>query len=291
MYIANDLKNVVNKPYIDGVRDSFIENFSNVLSNYFADKHMFTMNDFSYIFYDEYILKTNCHDKIFSTLYFEINQPSNYKLNTKPKKKKSTKIQIPDLYITLSSIKNGLYNTFISYFDSNNIVWQDKYGVCLRSIVLDEKDNNHEYFFRVIPCLTYYNENNVKGLMYYSNGDIEIEYPDIAIKNFNKKNKQTKGLFKQTILIIKNILLKDDKIEQLPSEIVETLLYNVPNELFVSDSKSDILNIINFIRNNPLKEFRTIDEQDYAFSSLYRSMSPYYCKHIMKIIENYLSRK
>ena len=39
-----------------------------------------------------------------------------------------------------------------------------------------------------------------------------------------------------------------------------------------------------------MKSFKTIDEQDFAFSSIYRSMSVFYTKNILKIIERYLLR-
>jgi hypothetical protein len=122
------------------------------------------------------------------------------------------------------------------------------------------------------------------------NGEIEIEYPDLLVKNFNKKNKQTKDKYRQTIVIFKNILLRNEKIDNLPSEIIETILYNVPNSLFEDDSQSSLIKIINFIRNNSLQDFLTIDEQDKAFTSRYRSMSSFYVKHILRIIENYLSK-
>lgn len=290
MYIANELKNMVLKPDIEDIRDSYIDNLQIIVSKFFADKKMFNMDNFSVQVYDEYMMGTNCHDEVFSTVYLIINQPFNYKIDNKKKRSKSDKIQIPDLYIKLSDIKEGLFQSILKHYDSSNIVWQDKYGICQKALVSDGNGNNVSYYFRLIPCLTYYNKNNVQGVMYYSNGDIEIEYPTIALNNYLKKNTQTNDLYRQTVLIFKNILLKEKDIEQLPSEIIETMLYNVPNELFVSDNKSSILNIINFIRNNPLRDFKTIDEEDYAFSSLYRSMSIIYCKHILKIIEKYITR-
>lgn len=291
MYIANELKRVVNKDKLDEIRESYVENLSQIIGKFFADKAMFSFEDFSLHFFDEYILQTNCHDEIFSTIYLEINQPLNYKLSTKAKNSRLNKIQIPELYLTLADIKKGLCQAFCAHYDTSNIVWMDKYGICMKASLQMEDGNICEYYFRLIPCLTYYNQNNVRGIMYYSNGDIEIEYPDIATNNFHIKNEQTKDLYRQTVLIFKNILLKEKDIEQLPSEIIETMLYNVPNELFVSDNKSDIINIINFIRNNPLKDFKTMDEEDFAFSSLYRSMSIYYCKNVLKIIEKYLTMR
>ena len=290
MFVANELKKTVDKQNLESIREAFVDNLYEVVLKFFADKSMFSMSDFSIQFFDEYILGTNCHETIFTTIYLDIDQPMNYKFSSKPKKNKSKKIQIPELYFSLSDIKKGLYETFLTHFDSNNIVWQDKYSICLKSIIQLEDGSTTNYYFRLIPCLTYYNQNNTKGIMYFYNGDIEIEYPWIAVSNFIQKNKETNGLYRQIILIFKNIIIKEQKVEQLPSEIIETLLYNVPNELFVSDSKSDILNIVNFIRNNPLKEFKTMDEEDFAFSSIYRSMSIFYSKNIMKIIEAYITK-
>jgi len=122
-----------------------------------------------------------------------------------------------------------------------------------------------------------------------NNNDVQIEYPKLFIDNFNKKNQETNDKFRQIVLIFKNILLKDPKIKNLPSEIIETLVYNVPNNMLEKDDRQSILNVINFIRNNPLKSFKTIDEQDFAFASIYRGMSVIYCKHILKIIEHYLT--
>lgn len=290
MYIANELKKVVEKPYIENIRENYIDNLQSIVMDFFSDKKMFSLDNFSVQMFDEYIMGTNCHDEIFSTVYLIINQPLNYKLDLKSRKIKNNKIKTPELYLKLSEIKDGLFQTFLKHFDNSNLVWQDKYGICQKATILDENNQPNSYYFRLIPCLSYYNKNNVQGVMYYNNGDIEIEYPSIAIQNYIKKNEQTNDLYRQIILIFKNILLKEKDIEQLPSEIIETLLYNVPNELLISDNKQQMLNIINFIRNNPIKDFKTIDEEDFAFSSIYRSMSIYYVKHILKIIETYLTR-
>ena len=74
----------------------------------------------------------------------------------------------------------------------------------------------------------------------------------------------------------------------MPSEIIETILYNVPTQIFINDSYDNMIKIINYIRNMSLKEIKTLDEEDFALTSIYRSMSPFYVKHINKIIEKYL---
>lgn len=291
MYIANELKNLVPLENIVEVRESYIENIFLVIEKFFADKTMFSMNDFTIHVLDEYVLDTNCNKDIFSTIYLEIDQPLNYKPSTKKKSlSKKDKYQIPEMYIKLSEIKRGLFETLGKHFDNNNIIWEDKYGVCLKSVLTKDENTSQSYYFRLIPSFTYYNKDNVRGLVYYHNNDIQIEYPEQFFKNYAKKNKQTKDMFRQTVLIFKNILLKEKSINRLPSEIIETLVYNVPNEMLINDDRQSIINVVNFIRNNPLRSFKTIDEQDYAFSSLYRSMSIMYCKHILKIIENYLTK-
>lgn len=298
MNMSNDLK--LTKPVfeMDNVRESFLENLYDIVEKYFFDKSLFSSDDFTFYVLDEHILETNCNNNIFTCIYVEINQPNNYKPNLKKtiiskknlNKKDNTKYRIPELYISLSDIKKGLYETFVQHFDNNNIIWIDKFGICTKSIITANDGSNYEYYFKVIPTLTYYNSNNTKGIVYYSGNDIQIEYPELFYKNFIDKNKKTKDLYRQIILIFKNILLKDKSCQSVPSEIIETMVYNVPNNMLKKTDRDSLINIINFIRNNPIRDFKTIDEQDYAFSSLYRSMSAIYSRHILKIIEKSLTR-
>lgn len=286
MYIANELTLTKKNEYIDEIRESMIENLFLIIEKFFSDKTMFSMDNFTIHILDEYVLETNCTDDIFTNIYIEIDQPNNYK--PEQKQSKNQKYVIPELYIKLSDIKKGLFETTLKHFDNNSIVWQDKFAICIRSTVKIDDTSTKAFYFRIIPALTYYNSSNIKGLVYYINNDIQIEYPEKFTNNYLKKNKETKDKFRETILIFKNILLKDKTINQLPSEIIETLVYNVPSSMFKSTNKDDIINIINFIRNNSIKSFRTIDEQDYAFASVYRGMSLFYCNRILKLIENYL---
>ncbi len=288
MYIANELKILNNTQYNEHVRDNMLYILEDIVCNVICDKNVFELNNFYARYYDEFELKTNCNEEIYNTIYLEINQPLNYKPTKILKKSvKSKKLQFPDLYYKLEDILEDLYIMTIKTMDSNHIIWKDEYSVCIKASI-NINDENHDYYYRIIPCLTYYNSNNVRGQMYKKNGGIEIEYIDTAIDNFNKKNELTKDKYRQTILIFKNLLLKEKNITTLPKEIIETMLYNVPNEMFKDDSKSTMINIINYIRNNSVKQFKTIDEEDQAFVSIYRSMSLIYVKHITKIIEKQL---
>ena len=77
--------------------------------------------------------------------------------------------------------------------------------------------------------------------MYLVNNQIQIEYPRLAIDNYIKKNEDTNDMYRQIILMIKNILLKEKSIEKLPSEIIETILYNVPNNVYKDDSYDTLI--------------------------------------------------
>ena len=289
MFIANDLKKLTDIENIDTYRENFVNILFSTVETYIEDKSMFYIDNFSAIYCDEYSLRTNCHSEIFSTIYLAIDQPLNYKeIKIKSNNaRKEQKVEKPELYLTLEKIREDLIIILASKLDSNNIIYPTKYGFILRSSI-ESNGKTQVLFFNVLPCLIRYNSNNNMGIMYYSNSDIQIEYPDMLINNFNKKNKQTKDLYRQLVVMFKNILLLDEKIETLPSEIIETILYNVPNELFINDNIDTLLNIVNFIRNHNLKDFNTIDEQDKAFTSRYRSMSSIYVKHILKKIENYI---
>lgn len=283
MYIANELKVVNNKQYDAEIRENMLDILYVLIEDIISSKRMFDILDFELDYYDEFELKTNCHENIFNTIYININQPSNYKPLKKIPKNKDT-IIFPELYYTLEDFKKDLHVSLVANLDSNHIIWMDEYSVCLKATV-NKDDTQYDYYFKMIPCLTYYNQNNVKGQMYRKNGGIEIEYIDLAKDNFKKKNDLTGGLFRQTILIFKNLLLKEKNITTLPKEIIETFVYNVPNDMFVDDSQRTMINIVNYIRNNSVKQFKTIDEQDYAFVSQYRSMSPIYVRHITKVLE------
>lgn len=291
MFVANSLKSIHETPLVEEYRQAFIDLVFQVVEKYISDKPLFSMDDFSVIYNDEFSMGTACHSDIFSTMYLQINNPSNYKLNKISKTKKpNKKIEIPELYTSLEDIKKGLFECLVSHLDGNNLVWVEKNCVCLKATVYDDDIGIMPYYLRIIPCLTYYNQNNVRGIMYFYGKDIDIEYPDLALENYHHKNELTGDLYRQTVLIFKNILLKEKDIERLPSEIIETVLYNVPTEMFIDDSYSTIINIVNYLRNKNIKDFVTLDEEDDAFVSIYRSMSMYYVKHILKIIERYLER-
>lgn len=282
--------NIIDTVGYKNVKTNLMDLTKIVVNNFFADKPMFKESNFKYHYYDDFVFETNNSENNFITLYVEINQPKNVKaIPNKKFKAKDSKVK--DLHLTLEEIKNGLFNNFVMCFDETTLLWQDKYSINLsiNEIVDDEKVN---YLVRIIPCFTYVNENNVKGVIYYDNSlnHIEIEYPVLSTKNFKAKNKETKNLYYYYDILLKNILLAERKEKFVYFEIFETLLYNVPNKLFEDKSEKTLMQIINFLRNNNLKDYKTIDEQDYMFTSKYKSFSILYVKHALGQIEKHIKK-
>ena len=99
---------------------SFITNMEEIVGKYFEDKNMFSPSDIKMYYYDEYKLDTNTCKNTCATIYLEINQIMNIKPTAKNK-------LIEDRYLTLKQIKNDLAELSIATFDSNTVIWQEKY--------------------------------------------------------------------------------------------------------------------------------------------------------------------
>lgn len=270
--------------YKDEILDLFKENIEEIVGKYFSDKNLFSLSDIKIYYYDEYKLCTNTCKNTCATLYLEINQIMNIKPSTKNK-------LIEDRYLTLKQIKNDLTELSISSFDSNTLIWQEKYSINYAINVIDEEEKKFTHYFKIIPCFTYVNENNVSGVIYYTNDKLltEIEYPKLSIRNFNKKNKDTDNYFSATILLFKKIFMYEKQEKILPFEIFEILLYVVPNEMFVDLKTETLIKIIEYIKKRGIQTSKTIDQQQEAFKSKYKSLSSIYAMMAIKKIEKYLN--
>ena len=287
----NNYLNVTDTINYKYVKENLIALTRSMVADYFADKPMFNDKNFKYYYYDDFIFDTNNSQNNYITLYVEINQPRNVKEIQDKKFTKKDK-NIKDLHLTLAEIKNGLFEQCVLNFDNSTLIWQEQYSINLSvNEVVDYQKVN--YLIRIIPCFTYVNENNASGVIYYNNdlNRIEIEYPLLSIKNFNAKNKRTNGLYYYYDILIKNIFLAERKENNIYFEIFETLLYNVPDKLFVDESINTLMSIINFLRNNNIKDYKSIDEQDCAFTSKYKSFSILFANHALKEIEKHIKKQ
>ena len=77
MYIANELKVVNNKQYDADIRETVLDILYTLISDIIASKRAFDISDFDLEYYDEFELKTNCHEDIFNTIYITIYKFSN----------------------------------------------------------------------------------------------------------------------------------------------------------------------------------------------------------------------
>lgn len=284
--------NITETVNYENVKENLITISKYVVGNFFNDKPMFTEENFKYYYYDDFIFETNNSETNYITLYIEINQPKNItSIQTEKFKRKVKDEKIKDLHLTLEEIKNGLFEHYVTCFDNNTLLWQEKYSINLSvNEVIDNQKVN--YLIRIIPCFTYVNEKGVSGVIYYDNSlyNIEIEYPLVSIQNFYNKNEATNNLYYYYDILIKNIFLECRKEKNIYFEIFETLLYNVPNKLYTDQSVKTLTQIINFLRNNNIKDYKTIDEQDFAFTSKYKSFSILFAKHALGQIEKYIKK-
>lgn len=289
MTISNKFLSYVQSEDNDIMRENFKEFVDEVLDDFFSDKPLFSADKVSTYFYDEYLLNTCVTPKSNNVLYLEIDQPSNIKKWVK----KENRHTYPELFYSLKSLKNDLFDLCINRFDGNTLLWQTKFAInMLINVFNEDNEKISTVGFEIIPCISYTNENGVKGIMYFNEDskDFVIEYPSVAVTNFKSKNKQTMGLYQNYVVMFKNIF-KDVKNEKvLPSEIYETMVYNVPSILFENYSIENIRRIINYLRNSSIQNFKSLDEQDYAFATLYRPMNIVYVKHVIKQLENYIKK-
>ncbi len=275
-----DIKNLIKEEH-NNEKQLLLDEFKSIIDaivyDYFEDKEMFEDDNIKTYYFDEYKLNTNVCQDTFATLYIEINQLSNIK-------KFNEKAIVQERYLTLKKIKDDLEAISIESFDQNTLIWQDKYSINYAINIYDENQNKTTHYFKIIPCFTHLNDENISGIMYHSNDKvlIEIEYPKLSIRNFKIKNKNTNDLYRQYVLLFKNAYKLEKNEKTLPFEIFEILLYCVPDNYFTDLSITTILKILDYIKNCGIKVSKTIDQQQEAFKSKYKSLSSLYASMIIK---------
>lgn len=284
-----DYKSLI-KEQFDDDKQYILEEFKNVIDTlvdvYFNDKDMFESENYKTYYFDEYKLKTNVCADTCAILYLEINQLSNIK-------KFNERAIIQDRYLTLKKIKDDFVELSIQNFDSNTLIWQDKYSINYAINIFDDEENKTTHYFRVIPCFTHLNEDNISGVIYHTNDKtlIEIEYPKLSIRNYNLKNKNTNDMYRQYVLLFKNAYKIDKNEKILPFEIFEILLYCVPDSYFTDFNNGTILKILDYIKNCGISMSKTIDQQQDAFKSKYKSLSSLYASMVIKRLIKIFSKK
>lgn len=169
-----------------------------------------------------------------------------------------------------------VYNALIDKFGIKNI----KPGK--KSIKIDS--NTYHVNSDVVPafllkdyeiCNSSNSEEYVEGIRYISQitGEKITNYPKIHYKNGVNKNKNTQYRYKSVVRILK--IIKNDmsdyyskKYENVSSFLLECLLFNVPNELYLYDQSLNerMKGCIKYIYNNVNEKWTEVNGILYLFN-------------------------
>ncbi len=89
---------------------------------------------------------------------------------------------------------------------------------------------------------------------------IDIEFKD-RIKNIDKKNQSTNGNFVSALRIF-NGLYKNIYFKPLNQILLESVLFNCPDELFFDEPYDMFIKLINFINASTMQNFKSITDED-----------------------------
>lgn len=112
------------------------------------------------------------------------------------------------------------------------------------------------------------NQSYTEGICFYtSTGEQIVNYPKQHSENLTKKH-QTTRIFKPMVRIFKNLRsrLVEDGILQVgtaPSYYLEGLLYNVPDNQFVTSYQDTFVNVISWIQDADRSKFICANQQYY----------------------------
>jgi len=217
---------------------------------------------------------------------------------------------------TLHNIKKYIFQLLVSKSSRETLLWQTKNFIHYRyyedflknttqtdnissekisniqqetNSVPNNNDDREIFQFKIVIGESYKNkEKNLYGIRYYANNkyEVSIRYPKYAMEYYAYKNYETKNLYTKYVNIFKNITTLE-KHETKP-ELIETIIYNVPNILFDKNpSFNSIRNIINHLRNKATDTYLTIDNQYFLYLSQNTNFDLVDLKNCIKCFENY----
>lgn len=182
---------------------------------------------------------------------------------------------------SFTDYRKYVIEAMISKFGKDNVTVGNK------SVKIDS--NGYHVQADAVPAFQYRNykrldskkaDNFIEGIKFYSSDSIEvINYPKVHIDNGITKNTNTKRRFKRTVRLYKRIRNKmiDDGLavpKGITSFLLECLLWNVPNDVFESNSTwNDLLRetIISLYNNtkddSKCKKWGEVSEHFYLFHS------------------------
>ena len=269
------------------ILDQIIETINFGVNILIQNKPMFKAEDFIYYNYDEYFIGTNNNTYNPINFYVCLNKKEN--INHVDSKYKKT--IAPALHFELNKFKEEFFDILVGLFDETYQLSKDKYGINISNEIFMKENGFPGIKFYIVPCISYVNKNGIEGIMFYTNNRkfIDVNYPELCVKNFVKKDEETNYLLSTYIKMFKNIYMKFYELEDLPFDMFEVLFYNVPTELYEDLSFDNARKILEYLLNKNIKDYSTIDEQDLQFNSKYKSLSRLYAKRVIKTLLKLMS--
>ena len=149
-----------------------------------------------------------------------------------------------------SDFRNKLYTALCLHFDSNKIINGNK-SIKINSII--DAD--------VVPVINLKCNGKNIGVSFISmNGDFIVNFLEQDKNNGILKNKATGNKYKWFVRIFKTIRNNIEEIiytiPKVSSYTLESLLYNIPNEIFLDDSYMNIFNNITKLLKDNIFKYR-----------------------------------
>lgn len=235
---------------IISIRKSLSDIVLSTIDNFVLKNKLTYITNIDSVYFDPFTLDTDILAETSNTLYITqyITLSSLISIPPITRKKKRASATL----MSMQDITNGVFNDLVKQFDkttalikktsSIQIELSDSGQHCILTIILGTKTN--------------------AGIEYYTNGyqTKVIENIYLYINNFVTKDDNTQNLMSYHIRKIKSILSATTTNAIISNPLIEILAYNVPIDLYNSNSDDNTLQIINYIINNSYEAIKLMDD-------------------------------
>lgn len=235
---------------IISIRKSLSDITLSTIDNFVLKNKLTYITNIDSAYFDPFTLDTDILAETTNTLYITqyITLSSLISIPPITRKKKRASATL----MSMQDITNEVFNDLVKQFDkttalikktsSIQIELSDSGQHCILTIILGTKTN--------------------AGIEYYVNGyqTKVVENINLYINNFATKDDNTQNLMSYHIRKIKSILSATTTNAIISNALIEILAYNVPVDLYNSDSDDNTLQIINYIINNSYEAIKLMDD-------------------------------
>lgn len=186
--------------------------------------------------------------KIYDATIFDNLQ----KIKSINSKKKKTK------FVTTESVKLLLSIYLEKYFENvGNVVFS-------RNCLSVDSQNLFQFNAKIYVFASSLSQNLTMNTDFSKVFSIDFEALN---ENYNKKTLETDYNYIKVVNIIKNICLKANVLQD--TLLIETLVYNVPNNYFSGDLREQVIKSLNYIKFSNLSQFNSITNANMKFDKDY----------------------